>query len=83
VVPIQANLSGSKRNNSEMRIAGFLCCDNMSGGFGSNEVKDFLSAIGDLLYSQLALYNQFTKLAKERRLTNENLREYDIWVDGR
>jgi len=81
VVPIQANLSGNKRKE-EMRILAFLCCDNTAGGFENKEMKDFLSATGDLLFNLFHLYDRFAQLAKEKGFTNETLREYDYWGDS-
>lgn len=81
VVPIQANLSGNKRKK-EMRILAFLCCDNTAGGFENKEMKDFLSATGDLLFNLFHLYDRFAQLAKEKGFTNETLREYDYWGDS-
>lgn len=82
VVPIQANLSGNKRKK-EMRLLGFLCCDNISGGFENKEVKDFLSATGDLLFNLFYLYDRFSQLTKDKGFSNEILREYDYWDDSR
>lgn len=82
VVPIQANLSGAKRKK-EMHIIGFLCCDNMSGGFENKEIKDFISATGDLLYNLLHLYDRFSQLASKKGFKNETLQEYDYWNDHR
>lgn len=78
VVPIQANLSGDKRKH-KMHILGFLCCDNMIGGFENQEIKDFLSATGDLLYNLLILFDRFYKLSNEKGFTNDTLRNYDHW----
>jgi len=82
VVPTQANLSGDK-HKKEMHILGFLCCDNMAGGFENKEVKDFLSATGDLMYNLVHLYDRFVQLTNKRGLHNETLREYDYWNDCR
>lgn len=78
VVPIQANLSGDKRIK-KMHLLGFLCCDNMRGGFENKEVKDFLSATGDLLYNLFILYDRFYLLSNDKELSNETLRDYDYW----
>ena len=81
VVPIQANLSENKRKK-EIHILGFLCCDNMSGGFENKEIKDFLSATGDLLYSLFLLYDRFYCLSRDKGLTNESLQQYGHWGSG-
>lgn len=81
VVPIQANLSGNKRKK-KMHILAFLCCDNMSGGFENKEVKDFLSATGDLMFNLFHIYDRFAQLAKKKGFSNETLREYDYWDDS-
>jgi len=81
VVPIQANLSGNKRKK-EMHILGFLCCDNMLGNLETQEIKDFLSSIGDLLYNLFILYDRFYLLSNDKGLNNETLQNYGHWGDG-
>lgn len=82
VVPIQANLSGTSYIE-EMDILGFLCCDNMEGGFESLEIKDFLASIGDQLYNILVLYDNFYQGTITRGLTNVRLQTYDNWDESR
>ena len=81
VVPIQANLSGNKRKK-EMHILGFLCCDNMIGNLENQEVKDFLSSIGDLLYNLFIFYDRFYLLSNDKGLSNETLQNYGHWGDS-
>ncbi len=81
VVPIQANLSGDKRNKN-MVILGFLCCDNITGGFDRKEVKDFLAAIGDLLFNLFHLYDRLFQLMSKKGIHNDRSREYDNWNDS-
>ncbi|MCK5606697.1 hypothetical protein KAR91_32645 [Candidatus Pacearchaeota archaeon] len=78
VVPIQANLSGNK-HKKKMHILGFLCCDNMAGGLESMEIKDFLSASGDLLYNLFVLYDRFCLLSNDKGVSNEKLQDYVNW----
>lgn len=82
VIPIQANLSGHK-HKKEMHILGFLCCDNMLGGFEDREIKDFLSSIGDLLYNIFVLYDRFYLLAKDKGISDEALQNYGDWGSNR
>lgn len=81
VVPIQANLSGNKRKK-EMHLLGYLCCDNMQGGFENKEVKDFLSATGDLLYNLFILFDRFYLLSNDKGFSNETLQDYGHWGSG-
>jgi len=80
VVPIQANLSGDK-NKNEMHIIGFICCDNMTGGFENREAKDFISATGDLMFNLFHLYDRFIQLSLKKGFDNEALHQYDNWND--
>lgn len=80
VVPIQANLSGNP-NLEQMSLLGFLCCDNMNGGFERLEVKDVLASAGDQLYNILVLYDNFYQEAQKKGLINAKLQKYGNWND--
>lgn len=78
VVPIQAR----NKEKNDINVLGFLCCDNMSGGFESKELKDYISSIGDLLYNIVHMYDIYVQLANNTGLTNEKLQRYDYWIDS-
>lgn len=78
VVPIQANLSGTPYIE-DMEILGFLCCDNMEGGFESLEIKDVLASVGDQLYNIIVLYDDFHQKSIKRGFENARLQAYGNW----
>jgi len=79
VVPIQAR----NKDKNDTRVLGFLCCDNMSGGFASKELKDYISSIGDLLYNIIDMYDIYVQLTtNDPKLINEKLQRYDHWSDS-
>ncbi|XOF34405.1 MAG: hypothetical protein ACL93V_03660 [Candidatus Electrothrix sp. YB6] len=77
VVPIQFKIKEIFKN--EAYVVGFICCDNFRGRFESKEVKDFLSSIGDSLYSLFFLYDCYYKLCTEKGFNNGRLRKYGKW----
>lgn len=83
VVPIQSRFFNSKRIDNQSRVLGFLCVDNLKGGFETREVKDFLSGFGDILYNAFIKYGELAPIAVSKGVTNGRLQLYTHWNDSR
>ncbi|MBU5635909.1 hypothetical protein KOM00_04105 [Geomonas sp. Red69] len=56
VVPIR--ISYKEENGAEYRVIGFLCVDNMKGGFDHDICLNYLATIGDLFFNIFESYGK-------------------------
>lgn len=81
VVPISKRIKKQWQKN-EWNVIGFLCVDNIRGGFETKEAEDFLCAFGDLLYAFLLRYNELISIALEKGMSNEKIKTYSNWDES-
>lgn len=87
VIPIEiseledssANKSLTKRSKTKKNIIGFLCVDNLKGGFESRELKDFLAGFGDLLFNLFEKFDIVTGLIESEGIKNDKITAYKYW----
>lgn len=79
VVPIRRKLKENRSNMS--KLLGFICVDNLKGGFEREEFRDFLSSFGDLVYNLFEKYDQIAAAAVKKGVENERLQVYKSWDD--
>jgi hypothetical protein len=74
VVPISVKIKDKTRN-----VLGVLCVDNFKGGLSNENVENFLSGIGKLLFNLFKKYDRIISLASLNGVSNERSEFYTTW----
>ena len=78
VVPIESRPHKTYQKH-EYNLIGFLCIDNLGGGFDNDESIELLSSYGDLLYSVLAEAHEIMGIIKKNGAGDAFVKRWTDW----